>query len=152
MTLNWQWKSFEELSKAELYAILKLRQEVFIVEQECWYLDADDSDQYSHHLLGTDSEGNIQAYARILPPDKKFPGEASFGRIVTTMPYRRKGYGRKAMDLLLEEIVNQYGPQAIRIEAQTYLIPFYEEYGFTTVGEAFEMDGLPHIVMTRPRP
>ncbi len=150
MSLVWNWKIFDELTTAELYSILQLRQEVFVVEQQCWYLDADNKDQFAHHLLGKNQDGILLAYARIIPPGKQFENEASFGRIITSLKIRRDGYGKHAMALILEKIVSQFGKVPVRIEAQAYLVPFYHSFGFHAEGEEFDMDGLPHIEMLRP--
>lgn len=137
-------KDWQTLSKEELYAILKLRQEVFVVEQHCPYLDCDDHDQICLHLWASDNEG-ITAYTRISPPNTIYT-ETSIGRVITAMRARRKGLGRAAMDHSMKIALERFGGP-IRIMAQSYLLPFYESYGFVKFGEEFLEDGLPHWYM-----
>lgn len=134
-------KDWESLSKEELYAILKLRQEVFVVEQHCPYLDCDDHDENCLHLWTEDSQG-ITAYSRIAPPGEIYE-ETSIGRVITAERARRTGLGRRLMDRSMQETESQFG-KPIRIMAQSYLLKFYESYGFVKEGEEFLEDGLPH--------
>ena len=148
MKIKWDFKAFYQLNLDELYAITVLRQEVFIVEQDCPYMDADGKDQKSHHLLGYDTNGDLVAYLRLVPPTVSYK-EISFGRIVTSYKVRGKGIGK----LLMEEGIQQsdllYGKVAIRISAQSYLIQFYKYFGFKTVGEEYLEDDIPHTEMLR---
>ncbi|NVK03369.1 MAG: GNAT family N-acetyltransferase [Flavobacteriia bacterium] len=137
-------KDWDSLSKEELYAILRIRQEVFVVEQHCPYLDLDDHDQSSYHLIMTDDEGII-AYTRLLPPGQIYK-EPSIGRVITAERARRKGIGREAMDASMKFVLDNWG-EPIRIMAQSYLLKFYESYGFVKEGEEFLEDGLPHWYM-----
>ena len=125
MKIKWDFKLFSELSINELYAMMALRQEVFIIEQDCPYMDADGKDQKSHHLLGYSLDGNLVAYLRLVQPGISYK-EVSFGRIVTSKKVRRKGVGKQ----LIEEGIRQsellYGRVANRISAQSYLTPFYK--------------------------
>ncbi|MBI2389181.1 MAG: GNAT family N-acetyltransferase [Deltaproteobacteria bacterium] len=154
-------KAFAELSADELYAILALRQEVFVVEQACAYLDCDGLDRAARHLWTVrrvqcdegDLAGAIVAYARILPPGEKFE-EASLGRVITASSARRTGVGRAIVARAIAGIERRWGG-AIRISAQSYLERFYRELGFERVGEGYLEDGIPHIEMLRasfPRP
>lgn len=143
-----QVKSWDELTKIELYEILKLRQEVFVVEQCCPFVDNDDMDQVSIHIFQTEDEGRILAYGRIVPPGTEFK-ELSIGRLVTHPEERGKGLGRALVKRTLEEAHAAYGRQAIRITAQWYLRKFYGSFGFETDGEEFMLDHIPHQEMVR---
>jgi ElaA protein len=138
-------KAFRELSVDELYGILKLRQEVFVVEQTCAYLDCDDHDQASIHLF----DERIDSYARVLPPGEKF-AEASLGRVVSAKRVRRTGAGRAIVARAIEAIERRYGKVPIRISAQSYLARFYGDFGFVREGGEYLEDGIPHIAMVRP--
>ena len=120
--MDWIYKPFELLTVTELYNILRLRNLVFIVEQQCIYLDADDKDQSSYHLSGW-NEGELIAYARILPPGTAF-SEASIGRVLTHPQYRKKGAGRQLMEKAIELCLQLYSTNKIRIGAQLYLSDF----------------------------
>lgn len=140
---------FQRLSLEELYAIMALRQEVFIVEQNCPYLDADGKDPGCHHLMGYLAGGRLVAYTRLIPPGLAYEGYAAFGRVVTSMEVRGKGFGRPLMEATLKWMHQLYGNAPIKISAQTYLIPFYQAYGFATVGELYLEDDIPHIAMVK---
>ena len=148
MQINWDFKPFSKLSTGELYSMMVLRQKVFIVEQDCPYMDADGKDLKSHHLLGYDVDGDLVAHLRLVAPGVSYK-EMSFGRIVTSDKVRGKGVGK----LLMEEGIKQsellYGKVANRISAQSYLIPFYKYFGFKTVGEEYLEDDIPHTEMLR---
>lgn len=141
----WVYKSFNELTPLELYAILNLRSEVFVVEQNCVYLDTDDKDQLSFHLSGWNNN-DLVAYARILPPGLAFE-EASIGRVVTNPLYRKTGAGRELMQLAIEKTITQFDVSSIKIGAQLYLLSFYESLGFQISGPQYMEDGIPHIEM-----
>jgi ElaA protein len=143
--LNWVYKSFEDLTPAELYTILKLRSQVFVVEQDCVYLDMDDKDQHSFHLCGWDN-GTLVAYVRILPPGLAFK-EASIGRVVTNPSFRKTGAGRILMKLAIEKTLWQFNVADIKIGAQLYLFDFYTSLGFKKSGPEYLEDGIPHIEM-----
>ncbi len=142
--MNWQCKDWKSLSKEELYAILKLRQEVFVVEQHCPYLDCDDHDMNSLHLWLEDKKG-ITAYTRIAPPEEIYE-ETTIGRVITANRIRRTGVGRAMMEESLRIVESRFS-YPIRIMAQSYLLPFYESCGFQKEGEEFLEDGLPHWEM-----
>ena len=144
--LTWTYKNFNDLTPQELYAILKLRSEVFVVEQNCVYLDTDDKDQGSFHLCAW-NENNLVAYARILPPGKAFE-EASIGRVVTNPTYRKTGSGRLLMEYAIEKTLAQFGVSEIKIGAQLYLLSFYSSLGFKQSGPEYLEDGIPHLEMT----
>lgn len=145
MQLNWVYKSFGELSVAELYAILQLRNEVFSVEQHCVYQDADDKDQPAYHLCGWDGS-RLAAYCRILPKDISY-AHPSIGRVVTSPQYRKAGYGRALMQLAVIKTMAQFNDPVIVISAQLYLQNFYESIGFLQVSDTYMEDGIPHIQM-----
>lgn len=144
-TLNWTYKSFDELSKLELYTILKLRSEVFVVEQHCNYQDVDGKDLKCHHLMAWDGD-NLVAYTRIVPPGVSF-AEASIGRVLTNSRYRGIGAGITLMEKSIEKVHETHGQQPIRIGAQLYLKKFYEGFGFVKDSEEYLEDEIPHIEM-----
>ena len=142
-------KLFQELSLEELYAAMVLRQEVFVVEQDCVYLDADDKDQTSWHLLGFDEFGNLVAYLRILPKGVSYDNYPSIGRVVTSEKVRRKGAGKELMEKALIEANKLFPEEIIKISAQKYLLDFYNSFGFEVIGEEYLEDGIPHFAMLR---
>jgi ElaA protein len=143
--LNWTYKYFDELSKKELYTILRLRSEVFIVEQQCNYQDVDGKDLKCHHLMAWDDE-NLVAYTRIVPPGVSF-AEASIGRVLTNAKYRGIGAGITLMEKSIEKVYETYGKRPIRIGAQLYLKKFYESFGFVKCSDEYLEDDIPHIEM-----
>jgi ElaA protein len=149
--IKWQWLPYEEMTKFELYASMVLRQEVFVVEQNCPYLDADGLDQHSWHLLGwsTATPSKLLAYTRVVESGKKYP-EISIGRVATHPITRGTGIGRALMSTTLEKIEKQLAPQPIRISAQEYLLSFYRSYGFQPVSDIYMEDDIPHVEMLRP--
>jgi ElaA protein len=144
--LNWTAKSFEELSNKELYDILALRSEVFIVEQTCAYQDIDGKDLKAIHLFASNENENIMAYARLLPPGISYV-YPSIGRVVTHSLIRRSGIGKLLMQKSIEILFEKFGKQTIKISAQLYLQNFYESFGFTVIGESYLEDDIPHIAM-----
>ncbi|HUH14107.1 MAG TPA: GNAT family N-acetyltransferase [Longimicrobiales bacterium] len=149
--LRWQWKTFAELTLDELYRLLALRQEVFVVEQQSIYQDVDGYDRGSHHLLGSTGEPQalfLAASLRVLPPGLKYP-EASLGRVVTSPRVRRHGYGKALVDQGLTFLAAHYPGAPVRIAAQHYLLRFYSGFGFRPVGEVYDEDGIPHLDMVR---
>ncbi len=145
--INWTLKTFKELALEELYAILQLRNEVFVVEQNCPYLDLDNKDQKSMHLMGWQN-GVLVAYTRILPAGVSFK-EASIGRVVTSPTVRRTGIGNELMNQSFEQLYQLYGNIPIRIGAQLYLKKFYESLGFVQVSEIYLEDDIEHIEMLK---
>jgi len=138
-------KSFEELSKLELYNILRLRAEVFIVEQNCVYQDIDNKDQKAHHVILLKDE-SIIGYTRIFNPGDYF-NEASIGRVVISEKERHNNYGSDLMKTSINFIHNQLQEQVIKISAQCYLEKFYKGLGFISKGESYLEDGIPHVAM-----
>jgi len=147
MNLQWQCKYFDELSPYQLYALLRLRSEVFVVEQNCIFLDMDDNDAESFHLSGY-AGNRLVAYTRIVPPGLIY-SQASIGRVVTSPLVRRTGAGRLLMEQSLFTIHNLYGSVPIKIGAQLYLKAFYQSFGFVQIGEGYLEDGIPHINMLK---
>jgi ElaA protein len=147
--IRWQWHTYRQLTTDLLYAILRLRQEVFGVEQSCAYLDLDGRDQYALHLTGQDAHGQLVAYLRIVEPGKRFP-EPSIGRVVTSPQVRRAGLGKMLMVEGLRKAAEVYPAQPNRISAQQYLERFYNSFGYERVGEVYDEDGIPHVEMARP--
>jgi ElaA protein len=145
MQLNWILKKFEELTAPELYKIMQLRNEVFVVEQNCVYQDADDKDQPSLHLCGWDGE-KLVAYTRIIPQGISY-AEASIGRVVTSPAYRNTGAGRQLMKESIDRTFSQFNCNAIKIGAQVSLTKFYQSLGFVQSGAEYLEDGIPHIEM-----
>ncbi len=143
--LEWQLKKFNELSVAELYAILQLRNEVFVLEQNCPYQDADNKDQKSLHFMGWDGD-TLVAYTRIIPQGISYT-EASIGRVVTSSKYRGTGAGRQLMQLSISNTFQQFNCTAIKIGAQLYLKRFYESLGFVQCSNEYLEDNIPHIEM-----
>ena len=138
-------KSFPTLTPNELYALMRLRSEVFVVEQNCVFLDADNKDIYCHHLMLFDHKQLI-AYARLVPPGISY-NEMSVGRVVTAKEARNKGAARQLMPLAVEYCRKIFGDGPIRIGAQYYLEKFYTEIGFTATGDVYDEDGIEHIEM-----
>ena len=143
--INWELTKYSDLSKDLLYQILKIRQEVFVIEQNCNYLDADSEDQYSYHLIGF-KNGIIVAYMRIVNPGRVYE-YLSFGRILVKKEYRGLGLGyqlvQKALDLFSTK-----NPSII-MSAQLYLINFYKKFNFHPIGDEYLEDDIPHIKMIR---
>jgi len=140
-------KNFDELSVHELYAILQLRSEVFVVEQNCVYQDLDFKDQKAIHVFGFKNE-NIVAYTRIFSPGDYFK-EASIGRVVVKDTERKYGYGYDLMNTSIQAVENQFNSKEITISAQVYLTKFYTNLGFKPIGEEYLEDGIPHIEMIK---
>ena len=141
----WKLSSFEELSNKELYELLKLRSEVFVVEQNCVYLDADGLDYNSLHFCGYQNK-QLQAYVRILPPGVSFEN-ASIGRVISRKTARGTGIGIELMKKAIQHCLTQFSVKEIDISAQVYLIKFYTGLGFKTLGETYLEDDIPHIKM-----
>jgi ElaA protein len=145
--VTWTIKRFDELTLEELYAILQLRNEVFIVEQNCVYNDPDGKDQPAWHLMAIEDDRLI-AYARILPPGLSY-NDPAIGRVVTSSSKRGSGLGRELMKRSIEACEKLFGKSSITLSAQVYLQSFYESLGFIVVGEEYLDDGIPHIKMSR---
>jgi ElaA protein len=145
--ISWTLKSFEDLKVDELYQILALRSEVFVVEQNCVYQDLDGKDNKSWHLMGS-MEGEVVAYSRLLPQGISYT-DASIGRVVTAPNKRRLGLGIALMQESIASIEKLFNTKEIRISAQCYLLEFYRNLGFVEVGDVYLEDGIPHQEMQR---
>lgn len=146
-TIQWQIKRFEALSSLELYELLQLRSEVFVVEQNCVYQDIDGKDQKALHLLGFYND-KIVAYARLFKPNDYFEN-ASIGRVVIHQDYRDKKWGHDLMKNAIAAIESQFDVKQITISAQLYLKKFYESHDFIPTSEMYLEDDIPHIEMKR---
>ncbi|MFK7832173.1 MAG: GNAT family N-acetyltransferase [Winogradskyella sp.] len=140
-------KSFQELTTQELYDLLQLRSEVFVVEQDCVYQDIDGKDQKALHILGYKND-KLVAYTRIFKPGDYFEN-ASIGRVVVLQKERHYKYGNTIMHASIKAIETYYNETTIKISAQTYLKQFYNNLDFIEIGEAYLEDGIPHIAMLR---
>ena len=148
--LSWRLARYDELTVDELYRILALRQEVFVVEQACPYQDVDGRDRDATHLWTDDADGvRVLGYARLFAPGVCY-AEACIGRVVTAPSTRRSGLGRALMHEAIARLHAAHGPVAIRISAQRYLERFYGELGFVPASAEYDEDGIPHIAMVRP--
>ncbi len=145
--MQWSIKTYKELTKDELYGLLRLRAAVFVVEQDCPYQDVDNKDQKALHVLAVEN-GEVIAYTRIFNPGDYFQ-ETAIGRVVSNPKYRGLGLGQELMRKSLTFIEEKNIPQPIRISAQTYLKNFYENFGFKQVGIEYMEDDIPHIGMIR---
>lgn len=150
MQIQWLLKRFDELTPYQLYAALQLRNEVFVVEQNCVFQDADDNDQQCYHLLGF-SENKLVAYTRLVPPEAIYE-EASIGRVVTSPSVRGSGAGRRLMQQSIDSLYRLFGNVPIKIGAQLYLKNFYQSFGFEPVGDVYLEDGIEHVHMLKPFP
>jgi len=147
-TLVWRLLAFDDLRVFELYEVLRLRSEVFVLEQQCLFQDMDGFDAKAMHLLGV-RHGELQAYARCFAAGIKF-AEASFGRVLTRQSVRGTGLGHQLIEQSVTAISQLWGPQAIRIGAQTQLAGFYARHGFEDTGKPYMEDGIEHLEMLRP--
>lgn len=143
--LFWTLKKFEDLTPFELYSIMQLRNEVFVVEQNCVYQDADNKDIKGHHFMGWDGP-TLVVYTRLLPQGVSYT-EASIGRVVSNPKYRRTGAGRELMQRSIANTFILFNCNAIKIGAQLYLKKFYESLGFVKCSEEYLEDNIPHIEM-----
>lgn len=145
--MNFQIKYFQQLTIIELYQILQLRSEVFVVEQDCVYQDLDFKDQKSLHVFGLKND-KIVAYTRIFKPGDYFES-ASIGRVVVQENERKFGFGHDVMIASIKAIEDHFKVTAVTISAQRYLKKFYESHGFIKIGEGYLEDGIPHIRMDK---
>lgn len=145
--MNWRLKKFEKLTTQELYDILRLRSEVFVVEQNCVFLDMDNKDQQSYHLLGFNND-QLVAYTRLVPPGIAYE-YPSIGRVVTSPAERKSGFGKQLMEKSIEETIRLFGNHPIKIGAQLYLHKFYTSLGFKQTSDIYLEDGIEHIEMLR---
>lgn len=145
MSIQWILKKFDDLTPHELYAVIRLRNDVFVVEQNCVFQDADNKDPLCWHLMGWDNN-NIVAYTRLVPPGIAYK-EPSIGRVVTSPSVRGSGAGKQLMEESLKQLKVLYGNISIRIGAQLYLKKFYSSFGFKQSSKIYLEDGIEHIEM-----
>lgn len=145
--LRWENKHFDDLTAKDVYAMGHLRQEVFVVEQDCPYLDFDFVDLKCWHVMAWDEEGDLVAYTRIVPKGVQYPNDIAIGRVVSSPKVRRTGIGRVLMEKSKEYAWEALGKDNIRISAQDYLLKFYSSLGFVETGKKYMEDGIPHSEM-----
>lgn len=146
-SICWDVARIHDLTTQALYDIMALRQEVFVVEQDCAYLDADGRDLSALWVQGYAGD-ELVAHARVLPPGVSYP-EPSIGRVVVSARHRGRQIGQRLMRTSLRALADHFGTASCRISAQTYLIPFYSRFGFRVTGPEYLEDGLPHREMYR---
>lgn len=145
--VNFTCLPFSELTNLQLYECLALRMEVFCVEQNCPYQDCDGKDINAWHLMGKNEAGELICYTRLLPEGLSYKGYTSIGRVVTSPKARGTGAGKLLMEKSIESCLQLFGNQSIKIGAQSYLLKFYESFGFISTGEEYLEDGIPHTKM-----
>lgn len=147
VAVAWEHRAFTQLTPAELYGVMQLRQDVFVVEQRCAYADADGLDHMARHLFAV-HRSVIVAYARLFRPGVRGTA-AVIGRVVIAKAVRGRGLGRELMQRAIAAIEEEHGPVPIRLGAQAHLQPFYQSFGFVRDGEDYVEDGIPHLPMRR---
>lgn len=145
-TMEWHCKYFTELSVEQLYDILQLRSEVYVVEQQCIFLDMDGIDKRCYHLFGY-QQNNLVACCRLIAPDISYLHKASIGRVANAASVRGKGVGKQMMHLAIEKCKQLFPSVSIKIGAQLYLKNWYGSFGFTPCGDTYLEDGIEHIHM-----
>jgi len=143
--MTFEFKQFSELSPNEVYDILQLRAEIFVVEQNCVYNDLDGLDMFATHQF-CKKDGKVVGYSRLLKPGTRFP-DYSIGRVVVIQSERGTGLGVEMMEAAKNFILEEWGATKIKISAQKYLKKFYEDLGFEIVTEEYLEDGIPHFGM-----
>lgn len=148
MDLEFKWSRLEDLSVLEFFRIIKAREAVFVVEQQCAYQETDDMDLCSWHLSVL-LEGELAAYVRVVDPGVKYE-QPSIGRVMTVATFRSLKIGRALMSEAIRFTEERYPDMGIKIGAQVYLQRFYESLGFAAASDAYEEDGIPHLDMIKP--
>ena len=143
--MGWSCEKFDALSGRKLYEILKLRVDVFVVEQDCPYHELDGNDYEAIHVSYTDEKG-IAAYTRLLPEGVKY-AEPSIGRVIVRTDLRGAGLANKLMEYAMDYVLTKWQPEKIRLQAQTHLAKFYEKHGFQVISEPYTEDQIPHVDM-----
>jgi ElaA protein len=144
--IHWEIKCFEELELKELYNMISLRVDVFVVEQNCPYQDLDGKDQFAFHLLGKNKNKEIVATARILPKGVSYK-EIAIGRVVTSESIRKDKKGNELMQECMNYIGEHYPKENVRLSAQSHLVNYYSKHGFKKTGKEYLEDGIPHSEM-----
>ena len=147
MEVNFRAVPYAKLTTDQLYTLLRLRAEVFVVEQNCPYQDLDDKDQHAVHVLGLTEDGRLAAYTRLLDKGISYPDYASIGRVITAPFARGQGLGRPLMEYSVSELFDRFGTQPLKISAQAHLQAYYNSVGFRTVTEEYLEDDIPHVGM-----
>jgi len=145
--MNWTIRTLDELTSHELYELIRLRVDVFVVEQNCPYAELDGLDLNAHHVLGHDEEGRLMACARILPPDHG--GLPHIGRVVVHPSARGKGLAHELMTFSLDALHRIHGTRRSELAAQAHLAGFYAAHGYERIGATYDLDGIPHMDMRR---
>lgn len=145
--LKWTCKHFKDLTGQEVYVIGNLRQQIFVVEQNCCYIDFDFLDQKCWHVMAWDEEGDLVAYTRLVPEGAYYDNDIAIGRVITNQKIRRSGSGRILMQKSMEYCWELFGKRNIRISAQDYLLHFYGSLGFVDTGKKYLEDNIPHSEM-----
>ncbi|TWT04157.1 GNAT family N-acetyltransferase [Planococcus sp. CPCC 101016] len=143
--MDWKTYHFEELTARKLYEVLKLRVDVFVVEQNCPYPELDNLDQQSVHLLCSEND-EVLAYARLVPAGIKY-NLPSIGRVIVHESARGRGLAKKLLEQSIEYILEEWQAPAIQLQGQVYLQGFYESFGFQTISDSYDEDGIPHVDM-----
>ncbi len=146
-SITWECKFFDDLKNTDLYAIGHLRQKVFVVEQDCPYIDFDFKDLKCWHVMGWDEAGTLVATTRLVPKQVSYPNDIAIGRVVTDASVRGLGVGRGLMQQSIAFCWDIFGKQNIRISAQDYLLKFYQSLGFAPTTKKYLEDGIPHTEM-----
>ena len=144
--MKWTLKKFQDLSVQEFHDIVQLRLDIFVVEQDCAYLDLDGKDEIAYHLFAKTDQGQTVAYTRLFAPGDYY-NEAAIGRVVVHKDFRKDGLGFELMSRSIEQIESLFKTKTIRIGAQQYLKKFYKSLGFQTTGHDYMEDGIPHTYM-----
>lgn len=146
-SIRWECQYFDELKNTDLYAIGHLRQKIFVVEQDCPYIDFDFKDLKCWHVMGWDKAGTLVATTRLVPKQVSYEQDIAIGRVVTDSSVRGQGVGRTLMQKSIEYCWQVFGKQNIRISAQDYLLKFYQSLGFAPTTKKYLEDGIPHTEM-----
>ena len=144
--ITWSILHFNDLSVKQLFDVLQLRNQIFIVEQNCPYLDADEKDRVSFHVLGVNQQQKLIATSRVLPPGVSY-SEVSIGRVAVAIDSRGTGIGDELNQVSIKFIRNYYGEVPIRLSAQKHLSKYYNKHGFKVVSDPYDEDGIPHVEM-----
>ena len=144
--VQWQWHTFDDLTNAQLYELLKLRQDIFILEQQCFYSDLDDQDQISFHLLGR-VDDRLVAYLRVIPKSIDGVDYMVIGRVLTDASQRGAGTGRAMMHETMSYLAEHFKDKPVQLSAQQYLTDFYASFGFKAISEPYDEDGIMHLDM-----
>lgn len=150
MNMDWKTRPFGELNAHDVHDMMRLRVDVFVVEQQCAYAEIDGRDPDALHILGRTEEGKLAAYARILPPDEQ--GLPHIGRVIVHAEHRGHGLARTLMTIALEALQRGYGTRRSELAAQAHLERFYGGFGFVRQGPDYPWDGIPHVDMRREEP